>query len=210
MLNEPPAQVAPLVPLLTEPAPVFSLSSLFNGPGSPKPDTPRASSLTAGDDDDEPYIPMTVEEIKTKAESKAEMWAAMIGMLFSFINKYMAYQNLQKGDKELIDAHDTHYRAMGGPPEYADDHPYHKAKERWDDFNEALKDAEDEGQLNSTQVMMLRRAIEADMKAKNKRGQLKTGSIAETLVEIAFIKATAPMLLLSHKFLNKMADKTLR
>jgi hypothetical protein len=209
MLNEPPTQVPPPVPLFTEPAPVFSLSSLFNGPGSPKPDTPKVGSSPV-DDDDEPYIPLTAEEIKVKAESKAEMWAAMIGILFAFVNKYLAYQKLQKGDRELIDAHDTQYRAMSAPPDYEQEHPYHGAKERWDNYNEALKNADQDARLNDVQVLMLRRAIEADMKAKNKRGQLQTGSIAETLFEIALVKATVPLMQLGMMGFSKLTDKALR
>nr|WP_293837770.1 hypothetical protein [uncultured Arsenicibacter sp.] len=178
--------------------------------GSRAPD-PAPIQREAPEDDDEPDDePLTAEEIRTKAESKAEMWGAVIALLFSFVNRYMAYQQLREGDKELIKEFELHVKATGNVPVYEPTHPYHDARQRWDAFEESLDDAEQEAQLNDAQMLLLRRSIESDLKAKNRRGKLKAGSIAEVLFEIAVIKAMAPMLQFSMLTVNRMVDKRMK
>ncbi|GAB2566809.1 hypothetical protein [Spirosoma areae] len=203
MLNEAPRLVETLATPADESP--FDLANLFR---------PRATQATPTpvetDPDDEPYVPLTPEEIKTKAESKAEMWGAIIALFFGFIHRYTAYQKLREGDKQLVKEYDHYLKATGNLPHYEMDHPYHAARERWNDFEEALEEADEEARLTDAQLTLLRRAIEADLKAKNKRGTLKTGSIAETLFEIMIIKAMAPLMQVSMMTVNKMVDKTMR
>ncbi len=191
-------------------APVISLTNLFRRqePGERAP----GSSMTAQDaePEEEPYVPLTADEIKTKAESKAEMWGALIALFFGFIHRYTAYQKLREGDKQLVKEYERTVKETGNVPMYPSDHPYHAARERWNDFEEALDEADDEARLTDAQLTLLRRAIEADLKAKNRRGTLKTGSIAETLFEIMVIKAMAPLMQVSMMTVNKMVDKTMR
>ncbi|GAB3568784.1 hypothetical protein GCM10027578_22010 [Spirosoma luteolum] len=181
-----------------------SLSDLFRHSSKP------ALAAVPADDDDEPYIPLTADEIKTKAESKAQMWGALIALFFGFIHRYAAYQKLREGDKQLIKEYDNSLKLTNILPSYPADHPYHAARERWQDFEEALQEADDEARLSDAQVMLLQRAIEADLRSKNKRGQLKSGSIAEVLFEIAVIKAMAPLMQVSMLAVNKMVDKSMR
>lgn len=216
MLTEPPKLVETVQTALTEP-PLVSLRNLFSGPSGPAPaaitaDTGRVARADVPDQavDDEPYVPLTADEIKTKAESKAEMWGAIIALFFGFINRYTAYQKLREGDKALVREFENLVKITGTTPDYKPDHPYFAARERWDEFEEALNESDDEARLNDAQLLLLRRAIEADLKAKNRRGQLKTGSIAEVLFEIMIVKAMAPLMQVGMLTVNRMVDKTMR
>lgn len=210
VLKDAPRLVDTVVDAARTETPILSLSSLF-GAKTDESKTPTGpkSSIEA-DDDDEAYIPLTAEEIKVKAESKAEMWGAIIALFFGFIHRYAAYQKIREGDKALVKEYDQFAKSTGTVPTYEQTHPYFAARERWDDFEEALKEADDEAELKPAQLTMLRKAIEADLRAKNKRGTLKTGSIAETLFEIMIIKAMAPLMQVSMMTVNKMVDKTMR
>lgn len=205
LLTEAPRLVDPVAPAEPE-TPIISLSNLFR-PAQPKSVAKPVSTET---DEDEPYIPLTAEEIKIKAESKAEMWGAIIALFFGFIHRYAAYKKLREGDKQLVRDYENTVKRTGNVPVYPDEHPYHAARERWNDFEEALDEADDEARLADAQLTLLKKAIEADLKNKNKRGTLKTGSIAETLFEIMVIKAMAPLMQVSMLSVNKMVDKTMR
>lgn len=223
MLTEPPRLVESLQSLAetAERPPLISLGNLFGPSKSSAPDagasraaaiTPRSNENVGNDAliDDEPYVALTAEEIKTKAESKAEMWGAIIALFFGFVNRYTAYQKLREGDKALVREFENVVKSTGTTPEYKPDHPYFAARERWDEFEEALSESDDEARLNDAQLLLLRRAIEADLKAKSRRGQLKTGSIAEVLFEIMIVKAMAPLMQAGMLTVNRMVDKTMR
>ena len=191
--------------------PILSLANLFGAKPTPDPSSPSTEKkVTEPEEDEDVYIPLTAEEIKVKAESKAEMWGAIIALFFGFIHRYAAYQKIREGDKALVKEYEQFAKATGNVPVYEPAHPYFAARERWDDFEEALNEADDEATLSPPQLTMLRKAIEADLRAKNKRGTLKTGSIAETLFEIMIIKAMAPLMQVSMMTVNKMVDKTMR
>lgn len=222
MLTEPPKLVESLQNLAEtgERPPLISLGNLF-GPSKPPVSaagpvraaaiTPRPSENGGTDaEDDEPYVSLSAEEIKTKAESKAEMWGAVIALFFGFVNRYTAYQKLREGDKALVREFENIVKITGTTPDYKPDHPYFAARERWDEFEEALSESDDDARLNDAQLLLLRRAIEADLKAKNRRGQLKTGSIAEVLFEIMIVKAMAPLMQVGMLTVNRMVDKTMR
>ncbi|MVM29378.1 hypothetical protein GO755_04980 [Spirosoma sp. HMF4905] len=204
VLQEAPRLVESVSDALNE-SPLISLPSLFGSKAATAPPSAIDSEL-----DEEPYIPLTAEEIKTKAESKAEMWGAIIALCFGFIHRYTAYQKIREGDKQLVRDYEQHVKLTKEIPVYGPDHPYYAARERWNDFEEALEEADEEARLTDAQLTLLRRAIEADLKAKNRRGTLKTGSITETLFEIMIIKAMAPLMQVGMMTVNKMVDKTMR
>ncbi|MVM35005.1 hypothetical protein GO755_33565 [Spirosoma sp. HMF4905] len=204
VLTEAPRLVESVAEALPE-TPVFSLPNLFG----PKPATVPSSTIDP-ELEEEPYIPLTAEEIKTKAESKAEMWGAIIALCFGFIHRYTAYKKLREGDKQLVREYEQYVTLTKEIPAYSNDHPYFAARERWNDFEEALAEADEEARLSDAQLTLLRKSIEADLKAKNKRGTLKTGSITETLAEIMIIKAMAPLMQVGMMTVNKMVDKTMR
>lgn len=202
--------VAEVLPPASLESPFQSLTQLFKPLAKPVSQVRSAVSPIDDDEPEEAYVPLSPEEIKTKAESKAEMWGAVIALLFGFIERYAAYQKLREGDKQLIKEHDNTLARTGSLPTYPSDHPYYAARERWDDFEEALKEADDEAMLTPAQLTLLQRAIEADLKSKNKRGKLKTGSIAEVLFEIMVIKAMGPLMMGGQAFMSKMVDKSMR
>lgn len=209
VLKDAPRLVDTVVDAGNTDSPIINLSKLFGTKDEGTAPLPAKTPIEA-DDDDDAYIPLTAEEIKVKAESKAEMWGAIIGLFFGFIHRYAAYQKIREGDKALVKEYDQIAKSTGIVPTYEPTHPYFAARERWDDFEEALKEADDEAELKPAQLTMLRKAIEADLRAKNRRGTLKTGSIAETLFEIMIIKAMAPLMQVSMMTVNKMVDKTMR
>lgn len=204
VLTEAPRLVDTVSEAIQEPSGI-SIANIFG----PKTATVPSSTIDP-ELDEEPYIPLTAEEIKTKAESKAEMWGAIIALCFGFIHRYAAYKKLREGDKQLVRDYEQYVKLTGNLPAYSPDHPYYAARERWNEFEEALEEADDEAKLSDAQLTLLRKSIEADLKAKNKRGTLKTGSIVETLGEIMIIKAMAPLMQFGMMTVNKMVDKTMR
>ncbi|GEM_PF-4887454 len=200
--------VAEALPAAVVDSPLQSLTDLFKPLAKPVLSSPVAS--LPDDEQEEPYVALTAEEIKTKAQSKAEMWGALIALFFGFIHRYAAYQKLREGDKQLVKDHDNLVKLTGNAQTYPSDHPYHAARERWDDFEEALNDADDEATLSDAQLTLLQRAIEADLKSKNKRGKLKAGSITEVLLEIMVIKAMGPLMMGGQALMSKMVDKSMR
>lgn len=192
----------------TESSPLSTLSQLLRPIA--KPIKPAVVSMPDDDEDDEPYVPLTADEIKTKAESKAQMWGALIAMFFGFIHRYAAYQKLREGDKQLVKEYENQVKITGNEPDYSENHPYHAARERWQDFEEALDEADSDATLTDAQMTLLQRAIEADLRSKNKQGKLKTGSITEVLLELMVIKAMQPLMMGGQAFMSKMVDKSMR
>lgn len=166
--------------------PIIPFSNLFSKP-KPEPE-PVDTDVEAEDE----YDPLSSEEIKVKAESKAEMTAAIMTIIFTFANRYLAAQRLSKDDERLINEHQDEAARTGLEPVYPPGHPYHGARQRWEEFMELLKFAEEDSALEEGQMKLLRRAFESDLRAKNKRGKLKQGGIWETLFEIFMVKAIAP------------------
>jgi hypothetical protein len=205
LFSEAPKLVEPTLPPPEE-APTFSLNSLFGG----KKDTasPKATATAAGEDDDEdePYVPLTAEEIKLSAESKADMWAAVMSVFFNFLNRFSAYQKLEKGDSELIDAYEAYLNTYKTPPDYDPEHPYYPARGRWEEFRAAMRKADLDASLSDYHKQLLRKAIEADIKRKNRLGKLKGVSIAEAMMEIAISKATGPAIEFGIKGFNKFLN----
>lgn len=171
--------------------------------------TPLRPSRYEEPEPEEEYIPLSDAEINAKAESKAEMWAAVIALLSSFLNRWIAYQQLRKGDKQLIAQHEQKIKETGNVPAYAVGHPYHDAKERYDKFEQAQSDAEEEAYLTEGQKKLLIKAIAANLKSKNRRGALRQSGVGETLFDIMLIKAITPLMGLGMVAVNKMTDKTM-
>jgi hypothetical protein len=199
LLTRAPKLVEAVEPLLA-PAPSFSLKSLF----APKAGTAEQDSEydSAVEPEDE-YIPLTAAEIEIKAETKSEMWAAILAMFFDVLNRYIATQSLRPGDKELVQAYEDELRILTYAPTYPPEHPYHMARLRWEDFKSAISEAKKDAALNDVQIKLLKRAIKADIEKKNRRKKLKEGSIAEVLFEIAMAKAgTQGTMFMISKFTN--------
>lgn len=204
-------------------SPLQRLSTIFGGggaantadtpPAAPNRLTGRQSQPTTaqnGDEDDEPYIPLTADEIKSKAVSRTEIAAGLIAMLFGFMNRYVAEGELKKEDRELLKAWETHQR---GRETLSDDldwqraekqftapaHPIWAAQKRWYSFQESVKQADEDAKITDYQRDVLRQAFEAELKALNKRGQAGTDSIWLLLIQISVIKAAFPMANLHKK-----------
>ncbi|GAB3761485.1 hypothetical protein [Spirosoma pomorum] len=202
LLTEAPKLVEPVMPLV-EAAPPLSLRSIFGG-NSAQADAPDEPVEI-----EEEYIPLSAAEIETKAEAKAEMWCAILSMLFDFLNRYIATQSLKEGDKELIKKFEAETRALDHAPDYINDpnHPYHAASRRWEAFTKAISEEQSDAKLSEGHRLLLKRAIKAEIEKKNKRKMLKDSSIHEVLFEIAIAKAGPQMTqLLISKFTHLSAS----
>lgn len=190
----------------------YRLADFFNRskPASSTPVGPGPRLVQATDEDDEDeYVPLTADEIKTKAASRAQMWAAVLVMFFGFLNRLLAFQYLRKGDKQEVKRYDDYLRENGYPPDYADepDHPYHAARQRFNMYEEAFGEAEKDAELTDSQMDMMRKGVENDLKRKNKDGKLRL-SMGEVLFEIAVMKTLGPMMALSMLVVNRLFDRT--
>lgn len=153
-------------------------------------------------DDDEPFVPLTADEITTRAKSNAQIASGIMQAVFGFVNRYVAAQELEKTDRAVLKAYDQHERAYVSLPDLTTDdsdeqreaaerwqawnsnqrvfddpaHPIHEAKQRWASFQGAIALAEAEAEIGGYQRQMLERAFEGELKAKNKKGPIEPDS----------------------------------
>jgi hypothetical protein len=160
---------------------------------------------------DEPvFVPLTKAEISAKAESKAEMWSAVIALVISLTNRLVAYSKLTETDRKWIRKHDRHVELHGNPPAYDNNHPYFDARDHYDAYEQALEEGGQTAPLDEAQKELLRRAIEADLHGKNKREALQQTGIAMTLAEIMFTKMTEPLMGVGLALVAKLTDHSIR
>ncbi len=208
MLNVPPKRVAlPPMPDL----PVYETDEEAENPFDRVLDSLQQEVAPPPQADAEPlFVPLTEAEIRSKAESKAEMWAAIMALLFSIGSRLVAYQKLTETDRKWIRKHERYVELHGESPDYDDNHPYWDARDHYKAYETALDEGSETAPLDPAQKDLLQRAIEADLRAKNKREALQQTGIAMTLAEIMMTKMTEPIMGMGLAFVNKLTDKSIR
>lgn len=162
--------------------------------------------------DEVEYVPLTKDELLAKAEAKTEMWAALMALGVSLMSRLIAYQKLTERDMKHIRKFERETDKLGYAPEMSEHHPYWDAKDRYDAYEEAINDDQDEDgkskfDLSEAKKSLLQRAFLADLKAKNTREALKQSGIAMTVMEIMAAQATEPLMGLGLVLVTGLTEK---
>ena len=96
--------------------------------------------------------------------------------------------HLKKDDKRLVEDYDREVRVTGIRPVYEPLHPYHVARERYDEFERLMHDAENNSALTEGQQQLLFRAIIAQVRRVDKEKRTRPGSVYGAVGEIFFSK----------------------
>lgn len=151
--------------------------------------TPRpTNSYDAGLEEVYAYIPLTEEEMIASAQSKAEMYGALMAMAICAMKSFAAKLHLKKEDKKLVEDYDREVRITGNRPVYDTAHPYYTARERYNEFERLMQEAELDSALSEGQQQLLYRALFAQTRHEDKQKRLKPGSVWGAVSEIFFSK----------------------
>lgn len=241
LLGAPPRLVTSVADVIRDQAsqppeatPAQRLGSLFGTAQANRPfQVVRGGRSNEYADEEEPFVPLTTDEIKTRARSNAQIAAGFMQAVFGFVNRFVAAQELEKTDRILLKAHDQHERAYLTLPDLTTDgtdddseqqreaaqrwrawnnnqrefddpaHPIHEAKQRWDSFQGAIELADKEAEIGGYQRQMLEQAFESELRAKNKKGPIKPDSPWMLMAKLMAIQVAYPLANLHKRKLTR-------
>lgn len=173
-------------------APVAPLSSLFSGsrilkpeaelPPEPEPELPpeKPSFFSLEKNEEKEGFPLTDAQLKSMAKRKARTWGAFLNMLFFLIEVFNSWGMVRRDDERLIEERERSGRDL------VNDFEYQAAKKRVADFEVFLEEAQTNSQLDEMELETLEEAFLAELRAKNKRGELDGEGVA-TIIAGLFI-----------------------
>lgn len=170
------------------------LSSLFKGerihkpepelPPPPAPEPPPTSQVQSTSffgeslaESDERH-PLSADQLRSMARRKARTWGACLNMAFFLIEVFNSWGMVKKDDERLIEDCER----VGD----TDNAEYIAAKKRVSDFELFLEEAQKNSQLDEIEIETLEEALLAELKWKNKRGELDSEGVS-TIIAGLFI-----------------------
>lgn len=168
------------------------LSNLFQGdrilkPEVPLPEpTPEPEPVTPSpvysEPEEEKTVTLSDGQLKSMAKRKARTWGAFMNMLFFLIEVFNSWGMVRKDDERLVEDRES----VLTPDELAHDIEYQAAKKRVSDFEQFLIEAQENSQLDEMELETLEEAFLAELRWKNKRGELDTEGVM-TIVAGMFV-----------------------
>ncbi len=149
---------------------------------TPEPEPVQQPAAPAYEPEEEKTVTLSDGQLKSMAKRKARTWGAFMNMLFFLIEVFNSWGMVRKDDERLVEDRESVLSAY----ELANDIEYQAAKKRVSDFEQFLIEAQENSQLDEMEMETLEEAFLAELRWKNKRGELDTEGVM-TIVAGMFV-----------------------
>lgn len=166
---------------------------------TPAPVQQSTSFFGESAENDEQRAPLSTDQLRSMAKRKARTWGACLNMLFFLIEVVNSWGMVRKDDERLIEDRERSGYDLTG------DADYQAAKKRVTDFEQFLQEAQTNSQLDEMEIDTLEDAFYAELKWKNKRGELDSESVSTIIAGLLITRLFKKAGSFSKTFWKKIA-----